>query len=70
MRLALAQAEAAALRGEVPIGAVLVAADGKAALEILKRERLDVLITDIRMPEMTGVEFLEKIILNFRIQYV
>jgi len=29
MRLALAQAEAAASRGEVPIGAVLVSADGE-----------------------------------------
>ena len=37
---------------------VLVAADGKAALEVLKRERVDVLITDIRMPELTGVEVL------------
>jgi two-component system response regulator PilR (NtrC family) len=39
---------------------VLVAADGKAAVEILKRERLDVLITDIRMPEMTGVDVLRE----------
>jgi two-component system response regulator PilR (NtrC family) len=37
---------------------VLVAADGKAALDVLKRERVDVLITDIRMPELTGVEVL------------
>jgi two-component system, NtrC family, response regulator PilR len=37
---------------------VLVAGDGKAALEILKRERVDVLITDIRMPELSGVEVL------------
>jgi two-component system response regulator PilR (NtrC family) len=39
---------------------VLVAGDGKAAVEILKRERLDVLITDIRMPEMTGVDVLRE----------
>ena len=39
---------------------VLVAADGKAAVEILKRERIDVLITDIRMPEMTGVDVLRE----------
>ena len=37
---------------------VLVAADGKAALDVLKRERVDVLITDIRMPELSGVEVL------------
>jgi two-component system, NtrC family, response regulator PilR len=39
---------------------VLVAADGKLALDILKRERIDVLITDIRMPEMTGVDVLRE----------
>jgi two-component system, NtrC family, response regulator PilR len=39
---------------------VLVAADGKAAVDILKRERVDVLITDIRMPEMTGVDVLRE----------
>jgi two-component system, NtrC family, response regulator PilR len=39
---------------------VLIAADGKAAVEILKRQRIDVLITDIRMPEMTGVDVLRE----------
>ena len=39
---------------------VLVAADGKAAVEMLKRERVDVLITDIRMPELTGVDVLRE----------
>ena len=37
---------------------VLAAADGRAAIDVLKRERVDVLITDIRMPEVTGVEVL------------
>jgi two-component system response regulator PilR (NtrC family) len=39
---------------------VLVAADGRQAVEMLKRERVDVLITDIRMPEMTGVDVLRE----------
>ena len=39
---------------------VLLAADGRAAVEMLKRERVDVLITDIRMPEMTGVDVLRE----------
>src|SRR5215218_1221066 len=39
---------------------VLLAADGMAAVELLKRERVDVLITDIRMPEMTGVDVLRE----------
>jgi two-component system response regulator PilR (NtrC family) len=39
---------------------VLLADTGKAALEILKRERVDILITDIRMPEMSGVDVLRE----------
>jgi two-component system, NtrC family, response regulator PilR len=39
---------------------VIAAADGRAALDVLTRERVDVLITDIRMPEMTGVEVLRE----------
>ncbi len=39
---------------------VLVADNGKAAVDILSRERVDVLITDIRMPEMTGVDVLRE----------
>jgi two-component system, NtrC family, response regulator PilR len=39
---------------------VVAAADGRAALDVLTRERVDVLITDIRMPEMTGVDVLRE----------
>jgi two-component system response regulator PilR (NtrC family) len=39
---------------------VLLAEDGTAAVELLKRERLDVLITDIRMPQMNGVDVLRE----------
>ena len=39
---------------------VLLASDGKAAVDTLKRERVDVLITDIRMPEMNGVDVLRE----------
>ncbi|MFP2963585.1 response regulator [Myxococcus sp. 1LA] len=35
---------------------VLTARSGSAALEILRKESVDVLITDQRMPEMTGIE--------------
>jgi response regulator RpfG family c-di-GMP phosphodiesterase len=41
---------------------VRTAISGKDALEILKKESIDIIITDQRMPEMTGVEFLEKVI--------
>jgi two-component system response regulator PilR (NtrC family) len=39
---------------------VLVAENGRAGVEILRRERVDVLITDIRMPEMNGVDLLRE----------
>jgi two-component system response regulator PilR (NtrC family) len=39
---------------------VLLAEDGAAAIDLLKRERVDILITDIRMPQMTGVDVLRE----------
>ena len=37
------------------------AASGFEALEILEKDPFDVLFVDIRMPEMTGIELLEKV---------
>jgi two-component system response regulator PilR (NtrC family) len=37
---------------------VLIAEDGARAIDLLKRERVDILITDIRMPQMSGVDVL------------
>ncbi len=39
---------------------VLIAEDGASGLELLKRERVDILITDIRMPQMNGVDVLRE----------
>ncbi len=39
---------------------VLVAEDGATAVDIMTRERLDILITDIRMPQMSGVDVLRE----------
>jgi DNA-binding NtrC family response regulator len=39
---------------------VLVAEDGRAAIRLLRQERVDVLISDIRMPEMDGVDLLRE----------
>jgi two-component system, NtrC family, response regulator PilR len=39
---------------------VLIAEDGAAAVEVLKKERIDILITDIRMPQMNGVDLLRE----------
>lgn len=40
---------------------VITASDGVEALEILNKQHIDLLITDIEMPRMTGFELIEKI---------
>lgn len=40
---------------------VYVAADGKEAKEIFDNNRIDVLVSDINMPSMSGVELIEQI---------
>ncbi len=39
---------------------VLLAENGAVAIDLLKRERVDILITDIRMPQMSGVDVLRE----------
>ena len=41
---------------EPDLEVVASAADGREALEIVAREQPDVLVTDIEMPELTGLE--------------
>ncbi len=38
------------------------AISGADAIEIIKKKPIEIIITDQRMPEMTGVEFLERVI--------
>ena len=40
---------------------VSVAANGEKALEVLEREHVDVLMADLKMPRMNGMELLEKV---------
>jgi len=40
---------------------ILTAASGPAGLEVLAREQVDVIVSDQRMPGMTGVEFLRRV---------
>jgi DNA-binding response OmpR family regulator len=40
---------------------VISAADGKEALNKFKKEKIDLVITDIMLPRMSGTEFLEQI---------
>lgn len=44
---------------------VFTAISGADAIEILEKNLIHVIITDQRMPNMTGVEFLEKVIEKF-----
>ncbi|CAN5292917.1 hypothetical protein BH10PSE19_BH10PSE19_02660 [soil metagenome] len=44
---------------------VLIAKSAQDGLEILRREKVHVIVTDQRMPEMTGVQFLEAILPEF-----
>jgi len=44
---------------------VHLATSGAEGLEILKNHEIQVIITDQRMPEMTGIQFLEKIIPDY-----
>jgi two-component system chemotaxis response regulator CheY len=52
---------AKALRiAEVPISAIHEASNGKEALEILEKNWIDIVLTDINMPVMSGIEMIEK----------
>ena len=45
---------------ELGVGEVYTAATGKEALEILDEQHPEILITDIQMTEMTGLELIEE----------
>ena len=40
---------------------VLIASNGKEALNVLNHQSIDLVLTDIKMPEMDGMKFLEEI---------
>jgi len=45
----------------VPVGSFLEVSNGKEALQLLDDEWVDVILSDINMPEMTGIEFLRRL---------
>ena len=42
------------------VGKLMQAQNGKEALEVLQKEWVDIVFADINMPEMTGVEMVQK----------
>jgi two-component system, chemotaxis family, chemotaxis protein CheY len=48
-------------QAEIPVGTVFEAGDGAAALEILKKQKVGLILSDINMPNMDGLELLGRI---------
>ena len=48
-------------RAPIPVGEILEARDGEEALELLRQHRVDLLITDIRMPKMDGIQLVNQL---------
>ena len=49
------------LRSSVPIEEVLMCKNGVEALDIIKEQKIDVMITDIRMPKMDGITLVREL---------
>lgn len=49
---------------------VLTAFDGEQALDVLKKEKVDLLILDLQMPKMDGVQVLHRINLDYSLSSV
>jgi two-component system, chemotaxis family, chemotaxis protein CheY len=43
---------------QVPTAEVLEAGSGREALDVLKQKKVDLVLTDLNMPEMTGMEMI------------
>ena len=48
-------------QAEVPLGQVFEAGDGAEAIEVLKKQPVGLVLSDINMPNMDGLEFLTKV---------
>lgn len=48
-------------QAEIPLGAVYEAGDGLEALEVLKNQPVGLVLSDINMPNMDGLEFLNRV---------
>ena len=43
------------------VGNILLAKDGEEALELFEKEQPDIIITDVKMPKLNGIELIKKI---------
>jgi two-component system chemotaxis response regulator CheY len=50
--------ERALRQAGIPLGTVLEASSGKEGLDVLRREKVQLILSDINMPLMDGLEFL------------
>jgi two-component system chemotaxis response regulator CheY len=48
-------------QAEVPVGTVFEAGDGVEALATLRKQKIGLILSDINMPNMDGLEFLSKV---------
>jgi two-component system chemotaxis response regulator CheY len=48
-------------QAEIPLATVYEAGDGIEALEILKNQKVGLVLSDINMPNMDGLEFLSRV---------
>jgi two-component system chemotaxis response regulator CheY len=48
-------------QAEIPLGAVYEANDGCEALEVLKKQTVGLILSDINMPNMNGLEMLSRL---------
>jgi two-component system chemotaxis response regulator CheY len=49
------------VQANVPLGAVMEAGDGAEALEVMKKSRVQLVLSDINMPNMDGLQLLRQI---------
>src|SRR5271169_3624597 len=53
--------ERALRQAGIPIGEVIEAANGGQALDVLRQQKIDLVLSDINMPVMDGLEFMRQV---------